>query len=314
MADSKSARTGRPAGPVVLARMFAAPRARVFEAWTRAEHVKRWFSPETYTVPQAEVDCRPGGVFAVCMRSPAGEEHWSRGRFVEVVAPERLVLEGSVFMDGEEKFKARTTVEFEAVGEATRMTVSQAYTIFDERFAAAVEGAPEGWRTTLDKLGNEVRRIGVVARGGAVHDRFTVERRLRAAPARVFAAFTDPAAKERWFAGGEGYETLARRIDVRPGGREHVQGRWASGLVSTFDAIYLDVVADRRLVYTYEMHLDQRKISVSLATVELFADGSGTHLVVTEQGTFLDGYDDAGARERGTAALLDRLASVVDAQ
>ena len=84
-------------------------------------------------------------------------------------------------------------------------------------------------------------------------------------------------------------------------------GRWESGTVSTFDAIYHDVVPNERLVYTYEMHLDDKKISVSLATMQLVADGAETTLVVTEQGAFLDGYDDGGSRERGTAHLLEAL-------
>ena len=62
-----------------------------------------------------------------------------------------------------------------------------------------------------------------------------------------------------------------------------------------------------RLVYAYEMTLDDRKISVSLATLELKPAGTGTRLIVTEQGAFLDGYDDAGARQHGTGMLLDRL-------
>jgi uncharacterized protein YndB with AHSA1/START domain len=66
-------------------------------------------------------------------------------------------------------------------------------------------------------------------------------------------------------------------------------------------------VPNQRLVYTYEMRLDDRKISVSLATIELAPAGGGTRLKVTEQGAFLDGYDDAGKREHGTGLLLDRL-------
>ena len=80
-----------------------------------------------------------------------------------------------------------------------------------------------------------------------------------------------------------------------------------NGMVSTFDAVYFDVVPNERLVYAYEMHLDERKISVSLATIELKPAGAGTRLAVTEQGAFLDGYDDAGSREHGTGFLLDRL-------
>jgi uncharacterized protein YndB with AHSA1/START domain len=76
---------------------------------------------------------------------------------------------------------------------------------------------------------------------------------------------------------------------------------------STFDAVYYDVVPNERLVYAYEMSLDDRKISVSLATIQLTPAGAGTRLMVTEQGAFLDGYDDAGSRERGTGSLLDQL-------
>src|ERR1700678_4230608 len=98
------------------------------------------------------------------------------------------------------------------------------------------------------------------SRRSVVHATFCIERPYPAAPAQVFKALTDPAAKAKWFAGGEGYTLLAREMDVRPGGREHVQGRWNSGMVSTFDAIYYDLVPDQRIVYAYEMHLDQRKI------------------------------------------------------
>jgi uncharacterized protein YndB with AHSA1/START domain len=66
-------------------------------------------------------------------------------------------------------------------------------------------------------------------------------------------------------------------------------------------------VPDRRIVYAYAMHRDDVKISVSLATVEFVPSGAGTTQVVTEQGAFLDGYDDAGSREHGTGGLLDKL-------
>jgi uncharacterized protein YndB with AHSA1/START domain len=140
-----------------------------------------------------------------------------------------------------------------------------------------------------------------------VHATFCIERTYRASPAEVFRALTDPAAKAKWFTGGNGYTLLAREMDVRPGGREHVKGRKDTGVVSTFDAIYHDVIADERIVYAYEMHLDDRKISISLATLELKPAGTDTRLVMTEQGAFLDGHDDAGSREHGTNFLLDAL-------
>jgi uncharacterized protein YndB with AHSA1/START domain len=63
----------------------------------------------------------------------------------------------------------------------------------------------------------------------------------------------------------------------------------------------------RRIVYAYAMHRDDVKISVSLATIQFEPAVAGTRLAVTEQGAFLDGYDDAGSREHGTGGLLDKL-------
>lgn len=139
-----------------------------------------------------------------------------------------------------------------------------------------------------------------------VHATFELERTYDAPVARVWRALTEPQAKARWFS-GDHWEPLERHMDVRVGGRELLKGRWESGLVTTFDAVYYDIVPNVRLVYCYQMLLDERKISVSLATMQLAPNGQGTRLRVAEQGAFLDGYDDAGSRERGTAHLLDRL-------
>ena len=141
----------------------------------------------------------------------------------------------------------------------------------------------------------------------AVHATFTLSRTYPAAPARVFFALSDPAAKARWFDGPPGAAMEKREMDCRVGGRERLAGSHGDGHRFTFEAHYYDVVPDRRLVYAYDMHIDGRHISVSLATIVLTPAGSGTTLTITEQGVFLDGHDDAGSRERGTNSLLDKL-------
>ncbi len=82
--------------PVRVSRVFPAPRETVFEAWSSADHVKRWFCPNGYSVPEAKVEMRVGGAFEVCMRSPEGVDHWTRGTFADVVAPERLTIDHHV--------------------------------------------------------------------------------------------------------------------------------------------------------------------------------------------------------------------------
>jgi len=285
----------------------------VFKAWSSAEHVKRWFCPETFTVPDATVQMRVGGAFDVCMRSADGEVvHWVRGAFVEIVPHTRLVIDmHCTDGDGTRLFRAHTEVSFADALCGTQMDVVQTYTLIDPSKAWMVAGAPDGWRTTLDKLEREVVEMQGGAETGVrsvVHATFHLERSYDAPVARVWKALTDETAKQKWFSGEPGkWELLERRMDVRVGGTERLSGRWEGGVVSTFDAIYHDVIPNERLVYSYVMHLDDKKISVSLATMQLSAQGAKTTLKVTEQGAFLDGYDDAGSREHGTGYLLDAL-------
>jgi uncharacterized protein YndB with AHSA1/START domain len=310
--EAKTDAAERQTPPLRLSRVFHAPRETVFAAWSTDDHVKRWFSPETFTVSDATVQMHVGGAFDVCMRSPTGEEHWIRGTFVEVVPCTRLAIDMHVTEGaGKPLFRAYTEVDFSDALGGTRMDVVQTYTLIDRSMAWMVAGAPEGWRTTLDKLANEVVRMqGGTDTGvrSVAHATFHLERTYDAPVARVWKAFTDEAAKQKWFAGPSGqWELIERRMDVRVGGSERLRGRWQGGVVSTFDATYHDVIPNERLVYTYEMHLDEKKISVSLATIQLRSEGGKTTLIVTEQGAFLDGYDDAGSRERGTGHLLDAL-------
>ena len=139
------------------------------------------------------------------------------------------------------------------------------------------------------------------------HASFTITRQWKASPARVFQAFADEQAKAKWFAGPPGWEQHEKSFDFREGGRETLSGRHASGTVSSFDCLYRDIVENERIIYSYVMHLDGKKISVSQACVELFAVDGGTKLVLTEYGDYLDGYDDAGSREHGTNFLMDAL-------
>lgn len=109
------------------------------------------------------------------------------------------------------------------------------------------------------------------------HATFHLERTYGAPPARVWKALTDPVAKAQWFGVAcDQVEIFECRMDVRPGGRERLKGRFGGPIIATFDAIYYDVIQNERLVYCYEMHLDDRKISVSVATVQLKADGKRT--------------------------------------
>jgi uncharacterized protein YndB with AHSA1/START domain len=136
------------------------------------------------------------------------------------------------------------------------------------------------------------------------HATFVIERNYPVPRPRVFAAWAEREAKAQWF----GFDERGPdEFDFRVGGREVVSGGPEGGPVFTFQGLYQDIVPDERIVYTYDMLMDEQRISVSVATVEFKPAGDGTLLVFTEQGVFLDGLDEASRREEGTGTLLTRL-------
>lgn len=296
---------------LTIARTFAATPERVFTAWCAAEHVRRWFCPQHCSVPQAKIEPRVGGAFELCMRLPDGTEHWMQGRFVQVDPPRRLVIDAMVGPpQGDSFFRVRTVASFEPMRSGTRLQVVQSYEPLQPQARAMIGGAERGWAETLDRLGALLSdaSMAAIAPTPVVHDSFRISRRYEATPAEVFHALTDPHAKARWFGAGKGLlRVVKREMDVRPGGRETVICEWEGGKLSTFEALYHDIVPGQRLVYSYDMFVGEQKISVSLATFELRVEGAGSALTFTEQVAFLDGYQDGGSRERGTRALLEAL-------
>jgi uncharacterized protein YndB with AHSA1/START domain len=142
------------------------------------------------------------------------------------------------------------------------------------------------------------------------HATITFDRKYDAPVSRVFKAWSDIEAKSRWFVGPPGvWELVERRMDFRVGGTEHVSGRVPNGIITKFNCVYYDIVPNARIVYSYDMHLSERKITVSLVTVEFKPAGKGTQLLFTEQLVNLDDWDDEGGKEReqGTAGQFVRL-------
>lgn len=148
-----------------------------------------------------------------------------------------------------------------------------------------------------------------------VHSSFSIERNYAASPARVFGAFADEATKRRWFAEGVGFEVDEFSEDFRVGGQEKSRFRFMGGVEGAppkgtpmgNDTTYLDIVPNERIVFAYAMLVADHRMSVSLATVQLFPAGKGTRLVFTEQAAFFDRSDGAKLREDGWRQLLARL-------
>ena len=144
-----------------------------------------------------------------------------------------------------------------------------------------------------------------------VHASFTIERSYASSPARVFAAFSDPAQKRRWFAEGEGWEVEQFEVDFRVGGHERSRFRFQGGPPITNDSVYQVIQPNERIILAYAMTVDGAPISGSLLTMEFVPEGSGTRIVLTEQGAYLDGKDAPIQREEGSRQLFESLAKLL---
>jgi uncharacterized protein YndB with AHSA1/START domain len=140
-----------------------------------------------------------------------------------------------------------------------------------------------------------------------VHSTFSVERTYEASPARVFAAWSDPKARLQWEAVGDNFTTTYTENDFRVGGRDVSKFDFGKSDEYVADARYEDIVKDRRIVYAYTMSHNERRISSSLTTISLTPSAEGTHVVLTEQITILDGGDKVEYRQAGIEGQLDQL-------
>jgi uncharacterized protein YndB with AHSA1/START domain len=131
--------------------VFDAPRALVFEAWSKPEHLSRWFAPNGFTVPSCEMDFRVGGKYRLCMRG-FGNDHWVHGEYREIVVPERIVWTGFLEGDGNEVV---TTITFADYQGKTRLKAHQTFS----KVTDSSRGAREGWIQTLEHLAEYVATL-----------------------------------------------------------------------------------------------------------------------------------------------------------
>lgn len=117
-------RISLPADDVIqITRGFAAPRDLVFDAWTKPDLVQRWWGPPGWTVPQCEIDLKPGGAWRYVMRNQKGKEMVLGGIYREIVRPERLVYTQTIAgCEGQGDSEALVTATFASTGNTTLFT------------------------------------------------------------------------------------------------------------------------------------------------------------------------------------------------
>jgi uncharacterized protein YndB with AHSA1/START domain len=143
---------------LTITRVFDAPRALVFRAWTDAAHLAQWWGPKGFTNPVCEIEARVGGQLRIHMRAPDGTIYPMNGEIRELVPPERLVFT-NIALDaaGRHLLEGVTTVTFVEEGGRTKMTLRTRATAVVDYAAAYLQGMEAGWTQSIDKLESRLR-------------------------------------------------------------------------------------------------------------------------------------------------------------
>jgi uncharacterized protein YndB with AHSA1/START domain len=138
---------------ITITRVFDAPRAVVFRAWTDAKQLAQWWGPKGFTNPVCEIDARVGGALRIHMRAPDGSIYPMKGEIREIVPPERLAFTNiAVDEAGNHIIEGFTTVTFADEAGKTRMTLHTRGSAVVEKAVAYLQGMEMGWTMSIDKL------------------------------------------------------------------------------------------------------------------------------------------------------------------
>lgn len=146
---------------VTLTRVFDAPRALVWKAWTDPKMMAQWFGPRSFTIPVCELDVRVGGALRIVMRGPDGNDYPMKGVFREVASPERLVFTNiATDKDGRHLLEGETAITLVEKGDRTALTLKTHAVGLVSIAPQMLAGMEAGWTQSIDKLQELVARSG----------------------------------------------------------------------------------------------------------------------------------------------------------
>jgi uncharacterized protein YndB with AHSA1/START domain len=313
---------------LVIERVFDAPRERVWEVFTKPEHIQKWWGPIPFTAPVIELDLRAGGAFRFAMRSPDGHDYWNAGTVREVTPPEKLVIDMYFanekgeqvspstygFPEGSPSLQV-TTFLFRAEGPRTRLTVRQGPIP-----TGMGANAKLGWESSLEKAARAV--ADHVAENTPTKE-LVVERVYDAPRERVFEVFTKGEHIQKWW-GPKGVGNAIAEFDARPGGAMFMAERLPSGPLFYIAGSVLEIERPSRIVFAFHYANEKREritppdrsglpatwADEIVTTVMLAAEGSRTRVTITTRVT-----DEmavwAGRAREGWAQTLDKIGYAV---
>lgn len=242
---------------LLLTRTFHAPRQLVWQAWTQPDYLMRWWGPKEFTSPVCRVDLRVGGEYHFCMRSPQGQDFWSKGTYLFLDAPHQLVCTDSfsdeaghllpasaLGMTGDWPLELQITLTLEETNGTTLLTIQH-------------EGLPEGemkemcmggWLESLDKLEQTLQVLLEEKSATTFEKELVTTHTVQAPREQVFGAWTQAEHLQHWW-GPKGFQLKIVQLELVPGGTFLYHIGAAQGPAMWGKFVYEQITAPQRLVY-----------------------------------------------------------------
>jgi uncharacterized protein YndB with AHSA1/START domain len=271
-------------------RLLDAPRELVWKLWTEPQHISNWWGPEGFTTVTTEMDVKPGGVWLHVMQGPDGKKYPNKIVYMEVVKPERIVYEHESYPP------FRTTVIFEEQGAKTKLSMRMVFETAELRDKTDKQfKAVEGLKQTIGRLAEEVAKSPV-----------SVERRFDASADKVWRAITEIGQMKHWFMrelesfkAEVGFETA---FNVHHNGKDYPHS-WK----------VIEVVPQKKVSVEWRFPGNS---GISVATMELFPEGTRTRLRVTHTGIDSHPQDNPdfarGSFQQGWNEIADQLQAYLE--
>jgi uncharacterized protein YndB with AHSA1/START domain len=295
---------------IVMTRIFDAPRDLVFEAMTKAEHVKRWWGPCHLTAEVCEIDFRVGGKWRYLLHAPDGKKVEFTGVYREILAPERIVATERYVEPSLGNPEWLSTLTLEDLGEKTKLTNRVLHPNKEQRDGHVNSGMESGAAETYDRL-NEI----VTAQATMMERSIEIVRIFDAPRELVYEAWTDPEHMTQWW-GPKVFTNHSCKLDVRPGGTWQIVMRSPDGTDYGCKGIYSEVKPSERLVFTNDaVDRDDKPLLKGFTTVT-FETHPGNKTKLTLQ-TRAQGLVDFAPQmlkgmDQGWSQSFDKLSAHVD--
>jgi uncharacterized protein YndB with AHSA1/START domain len=286
---------------VMIRRIYHAPRALVWRAWTDPTHLKEWYGPHFFTNATTRIDLKVGGELYLEMVGPDGARYPMTSIFQEIDEPERLVMLNRVFEDakGEAQLETLTTVDFAEDRGRTILTVREHVLRAAPAVAGAVAGMEEGMVESLERLGGHLKSLVL-----AVPDDepiSVITRIFDASREALWKVMTDADHLKHWW-GPRNMTTIHCEIDARSGGSWRIHQRYdgddaspggsPKGTVFKFLGDVREVVPPEKIVQTFGMEgMFEDQTIVETMTLTDLGNGKTLFKVVSR----FEGVDEAAA-------------------